>query len=191
MRETIELLVQNEGDRVLLLAPDAGLFTRALGPGSALAAGQSAGTLLRLARASELVVPHGVHGVVVSERPDLVRAPVGHGDVLYELAPFDTAGEHMGTDAAQDDPRAGLHVAAPQTGRFYLRPAPDAEPFIAEGTILEDGAPIGLIEVMKTFTRIPYRAVRGLPARARVVRVLAGDGEDVKEGAPLVEIEAS
>jgi hypothetical protein len=43
--------------------------------------------------------------------------------------------------------------------------------------------------VMKTFTGVPYRPGGSLPARARVVSVLAGDGEDVVEGAQLLEVE--
>jgi biotin carboxyl carrier protein len=56
------------------------------------------------------------------------------------------------------------------------------------GRELEPGTPIGLIEVMKTFAQVVYRAERGLPARARIVRVLARDGADVDEGAPLIAV---
>jgi hypothetical protein len=57
---------------------------------------------------------------------------------------------------------------------------------------------------MKTFSHVPYLssgglssgglsstglASGGLPKRARIVRMIAGDGEDVKQGAPLCEVE--
>jgi len=48
---------------------------------------------------------------------------------------------------------------------------------------------VGLIEVMKTFTHVPYHATGGLPARARVVRWIVGESADVSEGDPLLEVE--
>ena len=42
---------------------------------------------------------------------------------------------------------------------------------------------------MKTFNRITYGG-DGLPARARVVRILPADGDDLDGGQPLLEIEA-
>src|SRR5688500_4989408 len=92
MRETLELHVRREGQRVRLLAPEVGLFTCALAEGTLLSAGARAGVLITLGRARELVVPAGVSGAVSSRAPERVHAPVGYGDVLYELAPL-AAGE--------------------------------------------------------------------------------------------------
>lgn len=185
---TLELIAERSGDAVRLLAPDVGLFTGALDAGAALAPGQRAGTLLRLGRAATLVVPAGVRGIVTTPRPERVHAPVGHRTVLYELAPL--ASESAPARADEPRPRAGgLALRSPQSGRFYRRPAPDAEPFVAPGAVLDEGAPVGLIEVMKTFSRVLYRADADLPARARVVRFLAEDGADVGQGDGLLEVE--
>ena len=54
---------------------------------------------------------------------------------------------------------------------------------------MSPGTPIGLVEVMKTFARIPYAAQGGLPERARVVRLIAGDGDEIQRGDPLLEVE--
>ena len=55
------------------------------------------------------------------------------------------------------------------------------------------GQTIGLIEVMKTFTHLAYtpedKGGNALPTRARVVRIVAGDGDEVAEGDPLFEVE--
>ncbi|MEZ5974739.1 MAG: biotin/lipoyl-containing protein [Planctomycetota bacterium] len=80
-------------------------------------------------------------------------------------------------------------LRSPQSGRFYHRPSPGEAAFAEVGTVLEAGQPVGLIEVMKTFAHVPYASKGGLPARARVVRVLAGDGADVDSGTPLFEVE--
>ena len=192
----LELLTGQEDGRLLLLAPDVGLFTEAAPPGAALAPGQRAGTLLRLGRPAALVVPGGVAGRDVSPLPDRVRAPVGYRDVLYVLAPLEAGGEApqdpAGTATADD----ALVLPCPQSGRFYHRPAPDDAPFAAPGDELEAGRPVGLIEVMKTFAHVVYRPGRPrggrggpLPDRARLVRYVAADGSEVEEGAPLIEVE--
>jgi len=194
MQETLELHVRREGERVRLLAPEVGLFTCALAQGAFVSAGARAGVLIALGRALELVVPAGVSGAVTSRAPGRVHAPVGYGDVLYELAPIaaaDAAAGAPGTSATPGAAAAGggpLVLRAPQSGRFYHRPAPGEPAFADAGALLADGQPIGLIEVMKTFTHVPYRAGAGLPARARLVRFVASDGGDVRQGDPLIEI---
>jgi biotin carboxyl carrier protein len=155
-----------------------------------LVAGQAAGSLLTLGHASTLIVPAGVHGVVASAPPASAKAPVGFGDALYELGVVagSAAAPAMGNPA--ETGRSGaLVLRSPQTGRFYHRPSPGDPAFVAAGSIVEDGRPVGLIEVMKTFSHVPYLAGSGLPKRAKIVRMLAADGEDVKQGAPLLEVE--
>jgi len=185
----LKLLVERDadGDGLRLCAPDAGLFTDALPMGAALAPGQPAGSLLRLGRAVRLVVPEGVHGRVLSDRPERVHEPVGHGTTLYELAPF-AAGPVDAEPVVDEAPASALVLRAPQSGRFYQRPAPGEPPYVEPGSVLREGLPLGLIEVMKTFTVVPYHAVGPLPAEARVVRFLADDGADVEAGEPLIEL---
>ncbi len=174
--------------RLRLLSPGVGRLTDAPERGAALAAGQAAGVLLSLGRAVTLVVPEGAHGVVVSARPERVHAPVGFGDVVFELDP---AGVAAGAAAAHAAAGAsgGPVVRANQSGRFYRRAAPGDPPFVDVGAVLEDGTPLGLIEVMKTFSHVVYRATGGLPPRARVTRVVAADGSDLEAGSPLLEVE--
>lgn len=187
---TQRLLVERDadGEGLRLCAPDAGLFTEALPLGAALAPGQPAGCLLRLGRAVRLVVPAGVHGRVLSKRPERVHEPVGHGTTLYELAPFAADPTRAETDGNETQTGA-LVLRAPQSGRFYQRPAPGEPPYVEPGSVLREGQPLGLIEVMKTFTVIPYHAGGALPAEARVVRFLADDGADVGAGEPLIEVQ--
>jgi len=83
----------------------------------------------------------------------------------------------------------GLVLRSPQAGRFYHRASPAEAPFVTVGAVIEEGRSIGLIEVMKTFSHVPYRSAGRLPSRARVVRFLAGDGADVKPGDGLIEVE--
>jgi acetyl-CoA carboxylase biotin carboxyl carrier protein len=190
----LELLARRgDGDRLTLRSPAVGLFTGAAARAGVLTEGAAAGTLLVLGAAVALVVPAGTSGRIASERPERVREPVGYGTVLYDLIPLSGAGEtfsgNAGADGAATTAAEGLFIRARHSGRFWQRAAPGEPPFVAAGTVVEPGQPIGLIEVMKTFSHVRYEAIGGLPERARVVRVVTADGEEVAEGTPLVEVE--
>jgi biotin carboxyl carrier protein len=186
MSGRIELLLEEGDGRVRMLSPEVGFLTEVLSQGTEVVPGERAGSLLSLGRAFELFVPASAAGVITSSPPDRVRAPVGFGDVLYELAAT-TAAKPKAQHAAT---RGGdLLLRSPQSGRFYHRPSPSDPPFVAVGATIEDGRPIGMIEVMKTFAHVPYRVSGSLPKRAKVVRVIAADGADVKQGDPLLEVE--
>ena len=171
----------------MLVAPDVGRVTCLVPKGTSLVAGQVAAVLLRLGRSTELCLPAGVSGTVADEPASAVRLPVGSGDVIYELLPI-TAGE---STTAQQGPTTSTQGAllSPQSGRFYRKPAPGDPDFISVGDVIEAGAPIGLIEVMKTFAQIPYAPGADLPAKARVVEILIEDGTDVDRSTALIRVE--
>jgi biotin carboxyl carrier protein len=188
MERTLELLIVREGDSVALCSPEVGTLTRALARGALLWPGAPAGVLHTLGRRVDLVVPAGVHGRVTSERLARVHEPVGYRTRLYELAPLE-GGAALVPEAAAGETADGVVYPTPYAGRFWHRASPDDPPFVEAGTVLEEGATVGLIEVMKTFTQLQYRPGGDLPARARVVRVVAGDGAEVGEGTALLELE--
>jgi biotin carboxyl carrier protein len=190
MRASIDLLVSEANGERVLRSPDVGWFTLALPRGAVVAPGETAGVLTRLGTSLDLRVPTGAHGAIVSEPPDLVRKPVGFGDVLYRLAPLAAANTPKATSGSTAGaPTSALVLRAPQSGRFYHRPAPGEPPFVTPGAIVKDGQPVGMIEVMKTFSHVTWRATRDMPARARVVALGAADGADVKAGDVLLELE--
>jgi len=188
MSERRELVVERQEKRILLRSPEVGTFTCVASEGAVLTPGSSAGVLHRLDVAIQLIVPDGVTGRVVGVPPQRVHAPVDYGEVLYELAPLAQALDAEGADPLDEEP-AGLVVHAPYSGRFWHRPAPKDPAFVKEGDILEPGRTVGLIEVMKTFTHLSYEAGGELPTKARIIKLLAGDGDEVSEGDPLIEIE--
>lgn len=192
MNRTLELELSEENGHAVLRAPEVGFFTCALPRGAVVAPGETAGVMLSLGRAFELRVPDGASGEVVSDPPDRVHAPVGFRDVLYRLAPL-ASGRGAAAVAKASGPvgaaSGGLVLRAPQSGRFYHRPAPSEPAFVVTGASVRDGAPVGMIEVMKTFSHVPYRATGGLPASAKVKRMIARDGADVRAGDPLLEVE--
>jgi biotin carboxyl carrier protein len=184
----LELVVERQGERVQLLSPGVGEFTAAAPLGALLGPGASAGRLVTLGRSQPLIVPAGVAGVVRAQPHERVHAPVGYRTLLYELEPLASVGASA-APAAETRADGALLVRAPQAGRFYHRSAPSEPPLAVVGRALTPGTPLGLIEVMKTFTHIVYPTGAGLPEHARIARVLAADGADVHEGEPLVEVE--
>src|SRR5947209_8819150 len=86
-------------------------------------------------------------------------------------------------DAAQqvaDHPGA---VKSPMVGTAYLRPSPEAEPFVTVGSVVKAGEKILLIEAMKTFNEIVA------PRAGTVTQILVEEGQPVEYGEPLLIIE--
>jgi len=190
MARTLELLLERDGERLILSSPEVGLFTRALAAGALVAPHAPAGVLHRLGESFELVAPAGAQGRVLAGPPELVLQPVGYGTRLYELAPLDSDAARDPDQGEAEDARGGaLLFRAPHSGRFWHRPTPADAPFARTGDVIAEGDTVGLIEVMKTFTHLAYRATGGLPPRARLVRFAVPDGGDVASGAALLELE--
>ncbi len=187
--ERIELLIATADDRTLLRSPEVGWFTCALPAGALVGEGAVVGVLSTLGRAHELVVPRGVAGRIVSQRPERVHRPVDWGATLYELAPLDTSAAAVETEERGASAAGGAVFRAPYSGRFWQRPAPGDPPFVSAGDTISAGQTIGLIEVMKTFTHLAYTAAGELQTGARIVRVLVANGAEVNEGDPLIEVE--
>lgn len=74
-------------------------------------------------------------------------------------------------------------IKAEIPGIFYRRPDPDADPYVTEGSTVEPGQTIGLIEVMKTFNEVKSETA------GRVARFLVENEDEVTMGQDLAEIE--
>lgn len=172
-----------------LRAPQVGWLRDAPGPGQLISPGQSVGTLEVLGKLYRVDAPAGTRGVVAGEqrftRP--AKLAVGYASPICQLQPM-TGSDSVTSSAAPSAGAAGLVFRSPTSGRFYVRSSPDAEPFVSVGSQIESGAPVCLLEVMKTFNRILFGG-DGLPERAKVLRVIPQDGDDVELGDPLIELQ--
>lgn len=190
----LEVLVappRGERTTIELRAPGPGMFVPWIGQGDLVTPGSDVGELVVLGRASALVVPRAgdVPATGIALRLPPAVHPVGYGELLVELDPsLHVAAGASGPAAAAASAVDGLVFHAPTSGRFYGRPAPDKPPFVTEGAELTAGTTVCLLEVMKTFHRVTYGGP-GLPATARVRRVLVADGADVNAGEPLLALE--
>jgi acetyl-CoA carboxylase biotin carboxyl carrier protein len=192
--ELLALLERLDAGRVELLAPSPGLWRDAPSVGALIRPGDAIGSLEILGIEHRLRAPEDALGIVLAgeQRSELTRRPVDHGAPLLLLDPDALGATAIATEqgAGAEAGRAGkLLFVAPSSGRFYQRAAPDRPAFVEVGQILERGQTIGLLEVMKTFTRVNYDDPK-LPARARVVAMLAIDQGDLGRGDPILELEA-
>lgn len=74
-------------------------------------------------------------------------------------------------------------VKSPMVGTAYLRPSPDAAPFVEVGAKVKAGDKVLLVEAMKTFNEILA------PRDGIVTGILVEDGQPVEYGQPLLVIE--
>lgn len=179
-----------DGDRLVLEAPTVGLWRDGPKLGELVRGGSLLGYVEILGVLHPITAPAGAVGVVVETAdPSRARVPMQHGAMMLVLDPTYAAGVEGLASPEVEDSQSGLHLRSPMSGRFYTRPAPDKPVFVEVGTVLKEGQTVGLLEVMKTFNRITYGG-DGLPAQARVIALLCGDGDEVGAHEPLLELEA-
>jgi acetyl-CoA carboxylase biotin carboxyl carrier protein len=98
-------------------------------------------------------------------------------------SPAAIAAAPAGVPAAAPAPEEKfLVLKSPMVGTFYRAPAPDAEPFVAEGAAVKKGQVVCIIEAMKIMNEIEseYAGV--------VARVHVENGAPVEYGQPLFSL---
>tara|TARA_B100001750_G_scaffold127947_1_gene101562 strand:+ start:1682 stop:2254 length:573 start_codon:yes stop_codon:yes gene_type:complete len=188
----VSLIARSEASEgtFLLRPPTVGLWREAPAVGSLVTPGMAIGALEIQGRRVPLFAPSDAGGVVTEVfDAGRARSAVDYDTVLLRLDP-EGAGAAVSAAVADVGGAAegGLVFRSPMSGRFYARPAPDQPPFLAVGDVVEQGQAICLLEVMKTFNRVTYGGP-GLPARAKVAAIVPADGDDIDEGAPVLQLE--
>ena len=154
--------------------------------GTILGKGAPAGLLRVLRRDFELIVPEDCRGVVEVHLVDGKRPMVEYGQPLFRLGPgILTEGEDVIESVATtheevEIPAGMLAVKSPTDGVFYRRSSPDASPYVDEGTEVERGSILALVEVMKCFNQIVYGKDEGVPEKGKIHRILPEDAQEVK-----------
>ncbi len=120
----------------------------------------------------------GLRVRVVRRRAAAPGAPVEAGDGRTPV----TAKEEA--TARAEAAAAGLiPLEAPMVGTFYRAPAPDADPFVREGDVVEEGQVLCIVEAMKLMNEIEAKV------GGRVAKILVDNGQPVEYGQPLFLIE--
>jgi len=116
--------------------------------------------------------------------PDIAAAPQPVAPQPAAPTPQPTAVSDEPTKStAAGTPDLSNAVTSPMVGTVYLAPEPGAEPFVAIGDQVQEGATLLIIEAMKTMNQIPA------PRGGTVKRILVEDGAPVEFGAPLMILE--
>jgi acetyl-CoA carboxylase biotin carboxyl carrier protein len=116
------------------------------------------------------------------------RAPSAHPNAgaIPQAAPIthSTQGGAIAPPAAEPAAAdlAGA-VKSPMVGTAYLRPSPEAKPFVEIGSAVKAGDKLLLVEAMKTFNDIVA------PHAGKVVSILIADGAPVEYDQALMIIE--
>ncbi len=108
----------------------------------------------------------------------VVPAPAAHFS-----SPFAAAEPQAARAAEPAEAELAGAVRSPMVGTAYLRPSPEAKPFVEVGSTVKAGDKLLLVEAMKTFNDIVA------PRGGKVVGILVSDGAPVEYDQPLVVIE--
>lgn len=76
-----------------------------------------------------------------------------------------------------------VFITAPMVGTFYRAPAPDAAPYVQEGSVISVGQPLCIIEAMKLMNEIESEVA------GRILGILAENGRPIEYGQPLFLVE--
>jgi oxaloacetate decarboxylase alpha subunit len=89
----------------------------------------------------------------------------------------------LAAPAAAPAAPAGLTITAPMVGTFYRSPSPDASVFVQEGSLVEPGKTVCIIEAMKLMNEIKAEV------KGKIVKVLVENAQPVEYGQPLFIVE--
>ena len=127
---------------------------------------------------TEIEIEQGGLRVRVARQQAAVIASAPVGVAMPVPGPTPLPGTGI-TDPAQ---HPGV-VTSPMVGTAYRAAEPGGKPFVEVGSVVEAGAPLLIIEAMKTMNQIPA------PRAGTVVQILFEDAQPVEFGEPLLIIE--
>jgi len=86
-------------------------------------------------------------------------------------------------NAPEAKPDRSVAIPSPMVGTFYRAPAPDADPYVEVGDMVEVGQTVCIVEAMKLMNEIEAEV------RGRVVQILVENSHPVEFGQKLFLIE--
>ncbi len=82
----------------------------------------------------------------------------------------------------EDAVGSGETINAVMAGTFYRSPSENSSPFVEEGSVVDVGDPICILEAMKLFNEIES------PLKCEIVKILVENGQKVTKDQPIMEI---
>lgn len=134
---------------------------------------------------TEIEVEHGELKIRVARELTVAAAPVHYAaaPAPAAAAPTPASGVAMPSDPASIVARSGEEVKSPMVGTAYLKPSPEAQPFVQPGDKVKKGQTLLIVEAMKTMNPI------AAPRDGVVADILVGDAQPVEFGEALVLLE--
>lgn len=134
---------------------------------------------------TEIEVEHGELKIRVARELTMAAAPVQYAPAPAPAAavPAPASGAAMPSDPASIVARSGEEVKSPMVGTAYLKPSPEAQPFVQPGDKVKKGQTLLIVEAMKTMNPIAS------PRDGVVADILVGDAQPVEFGEALVLLE--
>ena len=112
-----------------------------------------------------------------------IRRAESAADAGDESVTVSADGAEISSIAARErDTHRTAIVSSPMVGTFFHSEHPGGAPLVTEGSRVEPGNLIGVIEALQVLTEVESD-VRGI-----VEKILAPDGQPVEYGQPLVEV---
>jgi len=142
--------------------------------------------LAKIAAANDLseveVEREGMRIRVARERHTIAATHVLAAPPVAVAAPVSAAAPNPLIPEAAPAENPGT-VKSPMVGTAYLRPTPDAKPFVEVGATVKAGDKLMLVEAMKTFNEIvAHRS-------GKLTQIMIEDGAPVEYGQALMVIE--
>lgn len=145
-------------------------------------------TIFETSGLSEIEIEEGGTRIRLKKSaPDQQACPPPYAYSMPAQPRIETAPPSAGTarDAnAPDEPDQGIvTINSPMVGVFYVAPAPDQPPFVKPGDVVQENQTLCIVEAMKLMNEVTAQYP------ARIVKVLAENGEPVEFGQPLFAVE--
>jgi acetyl-CoA carboxylase biotin carboxyl carrier protein len=140
-------------------------------------------------RLADILIETGLTEIEVEQDGQRIRVAreitaAAQPTTVYAAAPQAPAAPPAAAPAlVAEAPARGDQVKSPMVGTVYLRPQPDAEPFVRVGDRVSEGQTLLIVEAMKTMNPIPS------PKSGVILQILVDDAQPVEFGEPLVVIE--
>jgi acetyl-CoA carboxylase biotin carboxyl carrier protein len=139
-------------------------------------------------RLADILIETGLTEIEVEQNGQRIRVAreltAAPATTVYAAAPpAAPAAPATAAAPAVEAPLRGEQVKSPMVGTVYLRPQPEAEPFVRVGDRVSEGQTLLIVEAMKTMNPIPA------PKSGVILQILVDDAQPVEFGEPLVVIE--
>lgn len=118
--------------------------------------------------------------------PSHIYMPAMPSSVMSHTPSPATAQAVAPAPAHEAQPAAGKaaeEIKSPMVGTFYRAPAPDAEPYVHVGSVVQKGQVLCIIEAMKLLNEIEAEFT------CRIVDILVENAQPVEYNQPLFKVE--